>query len=524
MKNSLLAILHKLEADFLILENCDPFAFLHNNSSQLAALTAFCGTAGEAILAKSGEIFLFVDSRYHIQAEKQAKGATVIKVPMGETFIAAIKKIIPKSAKIILDCDISLSKFQKFKKVFPNILTTELPKQQLKLNYNAPLKEIAQDISGESFENKILKLKKIIAKKNAGGFFVTGLEEIAYLTNLRGVDFECFSGFAAKMFVGEKVILFTNHKLPKTIVGLEVQPYLNYKNVLNLQNEKTLFCPSSITYCDFSLIKNPYPIKNNPIFKLMSIKNSCEIEHLKSSFSRLDKALSGFKLKIKAGLSEFELKEILENEIIKNGANALAFKTILAIGENSASIHYCTYDKKKFLKQGDLILLDCGGYYEGGYATDITRVFVCTKASELQKKVYTTVLKAFLGAYYGKEKNCRKIDDIARSFLKTAAPKGFHFGHSLGHGLGISVHQAPPTLSSNTYKLQNLKKNMVVTIEPGLYCENKFGVRLENTVFIDKFGEKKSFSKFEFEANLINEKMLNKNEKKWLKEWQNAHN
>ena len=87
----------------------------------------------------------------------------------------------------------------------------------------------------------------------------------------------------------------------------------------------------------------------------------------------------------------------MKKELIKKGAKCTSFKTILAIGENSSSIHYSNYDKNKILKEGDIILLDCGGYYEGGYATDITRVFFCKgKMSDKVKEIYTAVLKAQL--------------------------------------------------------------------------------------------------------------------------------
>lgn len=524
MKNKLLKIINEHKADFLVLENCDKHAFLHYKNSQLYSLTNFSGSAGEAVMNKNGEIFLFVDPRYHIQAEIQAaKGVTVSKVQLGDTFLDAIKKIVPKNAKMLMDCEVSLNKFKKFASVFSNIITVELPKYIHPHSKAAALNVVPVEISGETPKKKISKIQEILTKKNAEMFFISGLEEIAYLTDLRGNDFDNSVQFIAKMVVNKSgAVLFVDHKIPRILDGIEVSPFIEYKKAIASEKGLTLFCPKSITQCDFSLIKNPVELKQNPIAKLMSIKKDGEIEHLKTCFLRLDKALKNFKTQIKSGLSELELKEILESEILKAGAKSLSFKTILAIGQNGASIHYSTYDSQKRLKNGDLILADCGGYYEGGYATDITRVFVCGEPSAEQKRVYTLVLKAFLKAYHSSENSSAKLDKIAREFLKKHAPACFNFPHALGHGIGINVHQTPPTLSPSTKSGQKLKKGMVFSIEPGLYCENKFGVRLENCVYVDDSGRKISLSHFEFEEKLIDEKMLNNTEKVWLKEWQNG--
>ena len=230
-----------------------------------------------------------------------------------------------------------------------------------------------------------------------------------------------------------------------------------------------------------------------------------------------------FRNKTRVGLTEFELKEIFEDELIKNGAKCTSFKTILAVDKNSSSIHYSSYDKDKKIKDGDILLIDCGGYYEGGYATDITRVFLCGKEprNDKIKEIYTAVLRAQLNVYFNDFEDTSSMDDCARKILQPYEKQGFLFPHSLGHGVGIPVHQAPPTLTPNPTYNCKLQNNMVFTIEPGLYKENDFGIRLENTVYFDKKSNKKiSLSKFPYEENLINKNMLTKKELKWLNEWQ----
>ena len=166
-------------------------------------------------------------------------------------------------------------------------------------------------------------------------------------------------------------------------------------------------------------------------------------------------------------------------------------------------------------------MIDCGAYYEGGLATDITRVFVKGEPSDLQKQVYTTVLKAFLRAYNIELKDNISgfdIDSSVRKFFEENAPQGFVFNHGLGHGIGINVHEAPPSLSVGEIAKTPLKENMCFTIEPGLYNAEFFGVRLENSCYL-KNGKIKSFVHVPYEKKLIDYSMLSGQEQKWLNEF-----
>ena len=115
------------------------------------------------------------------------------------------------------------------------------------------------------------------------------------------------------------------------------------------------------------------------------------------------------------------------------------------------------------------------------------------------------------------------LDNIARKIHKKSGLKDFNFNHGLGHGVGINVHENPPTISCSSFGKRVLKENMVFTIEPGLYKTGFGGVRLENTVYLTKKHGKlkiESFSKVPFQENVIDYNLLNKQEKSWLKEWQ----
>ena len=170
-----------------------------------------------------------------------------------------------------------------------------------------------------------------------------------------------------------------------------------------------------------------------------------------------------------------------------------------------------------------MVLIDCGAYYEQGLATDITRVFVKGKPSELQRKVYTTVLKMFLNAYNYESQDGKyvgyNIDELARKIYSENEIDGFEFNHGLGHGIGVSVHEYPPNLSKNEMAKIEIKDNMCFTIEPGLYNEKHFGIRLENSCYMKK-GKITSLVHMNYEKKLIDFSMLNEQEKEWLDEFE----
>ncbi len=512
MKNKLLKKIKEHKADYILLNSCDEFSREHDFGTELAKITGFTGTEGEALLDKNGKITLYVDPRYHIAAENLAnENLSVYKVQMGEKLTDAFRASVPRNAIILINENIGLARFLRYTKYFKNF---EIVKNEEAHNFKtSTLKYI-----GKSFEKTAKKLEKIkkLYKEN---YLVTDLDKIAYALDLRSSDYEYKSCFEARLILAKKTILFTNHKLPENFDFIEVLPLEKYDSFIKKIKNTVLIEENSITLKDFCAIAHPKEIKKDKLANLMAVKNADEMKHYKYAFSMLDKALHGFRQRVKLGLDEVELKDIFEEELIKAGAIAPSFKTLLAIGENSASIHYSNYDKNKKLQKNDVILLDCGGFWDLGYATDITRVFAPFGADEKTKRVYTMVLKANLKAYMSNNLSPYKLDKIARDYLSKVAPDGFEFSHSLGHGIGQAVHQAPPTLSPLTDKNFKLKPNMTFTIEPGLYKEGEFGIRLENSCYLDKNKKIQSFSKFPYEKNLIDFDMLDKKELEALKEW-----
>lgn len=216
--------------------------------------------------------------------------------------------------------------------------------------------------------------------------------------------------------------------------------------------------------------------------KAMAVKESEELACIKKACEIADSAYLALLPRIKEGMSENEVAAELEYLMRRFGASGTSFETIVAFGENSSVPHHETGDRK--LRFGDIILIDFGCRYNG-YCSDCTRTFLFGddgKHGEF-KEIYGHVLKAHMLA---KEQitsgiTGREADGYARDHLR-AFGLDKYFTHSLGHGIGINIHEFP-VLSYRS--LDVLKDNMVFSDEPGVYFEGKFGIRIEDTVTLD---------------------------------------
>ncbi len=219
------------------------------------------------------------------------------------------------------------------------------------------------------------------------------------------------------------------------------------------------------------------------ITSLRAVKDGREIEKMKVAQKITDEAFSYILERIAVGRRETEIALELEFFMRRNGAEAVAFDTIAVSGKNSSLPHGVPSDKK--LQKGDFLTMDFGARVYG-YCSDMTRTVALSCVSEKQKEVYNTVLKSqelSLNAIKAGAV-CSDIDAVAREFINES---GFEncFGHGLGHSVGIDIHESP---SFNTRDTTVLKSGMVLTVEPGIYIENQFGVRIEDMVVVTENG------------------------------------
>ncbi len=260
--------------------------------------------------------------------------------------------------------------------------------------------------------------------------------------------------------------------------------------------------------------------RKSEVAKMKSVKTKEEIDALKEAFKISDKALLEVRKYIEENdnLSEHDIANKLIKCFYKFGAKSLSFEPIVAIDKNSALPHYNGNSKSVFLKDGSIVLIDCGIYGEEGFATDTTRVFVKGEPTNLQKQIYTLVLKVFLNAYGDNSKNGYELNEMAHRIFNDNKVGDFAFIHGLGHGIGINVHEAPPSLSKSKIAHTKLCDGMTFTIEPGLYDVKKFGIRLENS-FYRKSNRNVSLVKVGFEKKMIDLSMFTKREVDLLRDF-----
>ncbi len=222
---------------------------------------------------------------------------------------------------------------------------------------------------------------------------------------------------------------------------------------------------------------------DDAINSLRSIKTEEEIRNIKTAQEIAEKAFEKFLPTIKAGMTEREAAFDLEFLMRKEGAQASAFEIIVASGKNGAVPH--AQPSKKTFATGDFITIDMGAVYNG-YHSDMTRTVALGEASERQREVYNLVLKAQSRAIEQIRPGalCTDIDAVARDFIYKNGYEGC-FEHALGHGVGLGIHEKP-SLSARSKDV--LKPRMVVTVEPGIYLKNEFGVRIEDMLVVTADG------------------------------------
>jgi len=519
-------------------EYLSEYVDVENNS--LYQITGFSGSTGEALVTQD-TVLLFVDGRYHLQAETQTNPAvvSVVKVrlessPKKEMF-SQLEEISRAGEKVgIVSTKTSCTEFKQILKILeekPGIIIAEYefdpicPENQL-LELT-PLVSLPDMVSGMSDVEKLHLVKNYMQGNNIDFLLITKLEEIAYLTNKRGTEIPFSSSFKAWAAV-------YNGKLHVFRKKNEFESFLSA-----IHPENIYFTPSSTSFSIYRKFEKQsnklLEINESYISELKSVKTQAELDYMRECYMKTDivmnRTICWLNQNLENGvkITEKDLNEKVKNLFTEEGAIGLSFETITASGENTAFIHYTSPDEKKLINSGDLVLIDCGAYFEYGYATDQTRTFLaggCTAKADTQvKQVYTAVLKGFLnGLYMEIDANTTgfDLDKKVRDIVDANKPECFSFSHATGHGIGISVHESPPRIGTSELSKVPFKTGMCFTIEPGLYSEGKGGVRLENTVtLVEENGVRriKTLTRSAFDENLIDYNMLTAQEIEWLKQY-----
>lgn len=218
------------------------------------------------------------------------------------------------------------------------------------------------------------------------------------------------------------------------------------------------------------------------IAKLRAVKTPAELDRVRAAAALNDDIWSEARNRFRPGMTEREMARIIKHLMIEKG-DGEAFATIVSVGKNSAECHHVPDDT--VWSGREPVLVDMGVKFDG-YCSDMTRNIVPEHPSRIYRKIYSLVMEANRRAIAAVKPGMRAsdLDQVARRYL-TKAGFGKNFGHSLGHGVGIEIHEAPVVGKRSQYVLE---KGMVVTIEPGLYLEGVLGVRIEDLVIVSDKG------------------------------------
>ena len=537
MINKIRKLIIKKNIDGYIVPKNDKFFTEYSQISNLETVSNFNGSAGFAIIFKNKN-YLFVDGRYTIQAKRQAgENFKIFEIPLTwpKNIFESLKN------KINIGFDPKLFTYNSLKNYFHD--TCDLTPINVNFFDNTKNKNknknkfyyLNEKIVGENYKSKINKVIKILNKKKLDYLFVSAGENVCWLMNIRGKDLPNSPVANCNIILTKqkKIYFFSDinkiSKIKKKFINHKFFFYNEEKLFEVLSSMKSgSFCIDRQTCSIFNeeIINSKFAIKEriDPIYDLKSIKNKTEINNMKKAHIEDGVALTKFLYWIKnikkINLTEKEVEKKLESFRKKN-KNYLypSFDTIAGSGPNGAIIHYrSNKQSNRKIDKNDLLLIDSGGQYKWG-TTDVTRTVCFSKATNKIKELFTRVLKGHIAVYQCNikyEKVGHNIDKKARQSLKTV---GLDYRHGTGHGVGffLNVHEGPQSISKKNYI--KLEEGMVVSNEPGYYLENKFGIRIENLVFIKKVKNKLCFENLTFapiDKDLINLQMLTKNEKNYL--------
>lgn len=336
---------------------------------------------------------------------------------------------------------------------------------------------------------KIKWLRNKLLGLDMQGIIITNPINIRYLTN---IDAEGIFLITRK----ENVFITDSRYIEHVNAILTIEDGIVVLNIKDLTLEDYenffIFCEnvgfeeSHLTYAKYKEYMHKFKINNfeeteGIIEKQRMIKEPEELENIKKACMITDDCFDYLKTFIKVGMSEKQVANEIEKFFMSNGADELAFDTIVASGKNSSMPHAVPTDK--LIEPGNPITIDMGCKVNG-YCSDMTRTIFAGFVPQAIKPIYDFVLKTQIQVIENLKEgsNVRSVSKMVDNNIKL---NGFEVMHSLGHGVGLEIHEYP-YFSNKTDFL--LKENMVITDEPGVYIQNKFGVRIEDTLLINKFG------------------------------------
>ncbi len=522
-------------------------------------ISGFSGSAGTAAVTLHSAA-LWTDSRYFIAAAQQLSGTEFqlmkLKVKGTPTIAQWLGKELADSKEKEVGIDGLTAPYgyvirlkEELKQCGGLLLRTNFDPLKRIWKERPPLPDYMlrtykAGSKGELSTSKISRTRLALRQLHADGTFITALDDIAWLLNLRGKDVPYTPVFTSYLLITSRsVTLFVNKRKINAEVAcaldaahVEVKDYGDVEKALaKYPDYSVLIDPETVNYQLASAVRCKHVIyAPSPVPLLKAVKNDEEIEGLRQAMISDGAAMVRFLRWLQPAVERGGVTEMSAAEKLNGFRKEQmlyyepSFATIAAYGKHAAIVHYETEEETNAeLKTEGFLLLDSGGQYEYG-TTDITRTIPLGHLSDEQRRVYTLVLKAHIGlelAKFPEGTTGTQVDCLARKPLWS---EGMNYLHGTGHGVGayLSVHEGPHQIRQE-WNGTPLTPGMTVTDEPGIYLEGRFGVRIENTLLVTKYMETEFGQFFQFEpltlcpidtAPVIRE-MLSNEEADWLNEY-----
>lgn len=523
-----------------------------------AWLSGFTGSVGTLVITQDFA-GVWTDSRYWVQAPIELDGTGIVLQKMEQahpTYAKFLADNLPHGAKVAIDGSVlSMTEFDNLNQTFDEhgiqlVIDADVLGQIWQDRPSLPNATI--DVHDAAFvdasaKQKLTQVRKVMTQKGATHHLISSLDDVAWLTNLRGADVNFNPVFLSHLLITtDTATLFVHDdKLTDTAksaldaAGIDVAHYDSVAQSLD-DVDALLFDPAKVAVGTLAhLPQSATLIKAlNPSTILKAIKSDKELNHVREAMCQDGVALCEFFANLEDKLAQGERVSELDIDVMLEHARgrqpnhvSASFDTIAGFCANGAIVHYRATDERfAYLDGNGLLLIDSGAQYKNG-TTDITRMAGIGQISDDEKRDVTYVLKAHIAlasAHFPKDIPSMQLDVLARNQLWQ---QGLDYGHGTGHGVGyfLNVHEGPQVISRTAPVTPEriISEGMITSNEPGLYREGKWGIRLENLVVAVKasqseFGE---FLKFEdltlcpFDTRLILPELLNEQEKRWLNDY-----
>ncbi|NGF56274.1 aminopeptidase P family protein [Parapedobacter sp. SGR-10] len=545
--------------DAYIIPSSDPHIseYLPERYKCIAWVSGFTGSAGTLVIT-ADFAGLWTDARYFVQANEQLRdtGFELVKLKTqgAAEYAEWLGEKLKPGSKVAFDGNLaSLLVAQTVKDKLESLDIQvdghvdllspiwqdrpELPQVKAYL--------LDEETTGQSPSAKLEAVRTTMRKKRAEGHFISSLDDLAWLLNIRGQDVPCNPVVLGFVYLSqvEAILFIDRSKLDQEAVeelrytGVSVRSYEEaFDFVKGLNIDSILIDPKRTCFAIYDSIPDTVSIVEdiNPSTCLKAIKNEVEIAHIRETMINDGVAMTRFFKWLEENLGKEEMSELSIASKLRGfreeqpGFVDVSFTTIAGYLDHGALPHYSATEESDYtLKPSGLLLVDSGGQYRTG-TTDITRVVSLGDITAEEKIDYTIVLKGMIEgsqAIYPKGSKGYQIDAITRRPMWAALR---NYGHGTGHGVGffLNVHEGPHVFNPSNVDIA-IEEGMITSIEPGLYREGKYGIRIENLVLSKKhdssiFGDFMDFETLTIcyiDTSLIEPSLLDSSHIEWMNKY-----